>query len=133
MFPSQKMVQEFHEKYGCSVGLEPNTMSPMTRLVRVRLMTEELSEFVEACTRSDLLKMIDALTDLKYTVEGTAVAMGVDLEPFFREVHRSNMTKSLDRDSGGKIIKGPDFEPPDLQKILFLQMDEQPDWTGSAR
>ena len=29
------------------------------------------------------------------------------------------MTKSLDKDDGGKVIKGEDFETPNLREVLW--------------
>lgn len=46
--------------------------------------------------------------------------MGLNKAPFFREVHRSNMTKDFQATEGNmlKVVKGPDFEPPDLAEVL---------------
>jgi predicted HAD superfamily Cof-like phosphohydrolase len=43
----------------------------------------------------------------------------VDIEPFFEEVHRSNMAKvGGTRRPDGKWLKPPDWQPPDLTRIL---------------
>ncbi len=66
--------------------------------------------------------LVDGLCDLLYVVYGTAVTMGVDLEPVFAEVQRSNMTKDGGgKDAGGKIEKGPNFTPPDVIGQLNMQ------------
>ena len=49
---------------------------------------------------------------------GAAVEMGVDLEPVFAEVHRSNMSKDGGKDAGGKVLKGPSFTPPNIAQEL---------------
>lgn len=42
----------------------------------------------------NIFEVVDGLADLDYVGPcGTAVAFGVDLDPIFQEVHRSNMTK----------------------------------------
>lgn len=47
-----------------------------------------------------------------------ACRLGFHLATAFEEIHRSNMTKiaasGVERRADGKILKGPDFSPPDL-------------------
>lgn len=60
--------------------------------------------------------MVDALVDLLYVTYGTAVEMGVDLAPFFDEVHRANMHK-VPGEGGGKSRKPERWVPPDLDRV----------------
>lgn len=118
----QQMVFDFHKKYNCEHYDEPTVPSDRTLLLRTRLITEEAGEFAAAASNKDLVGMIDALCDILYVTYGAAVVLGVDLEPFFAEVQRSNMTKDGGgQDSGGKVVKGPNFEPPNLERILEQQ------------
>ncbi|NLG43173.1 MAG: hypothetical protein GX547_08000 [Phycisphaerae bacterium] len=114
MSPEQRMVREFHEKYSAPVRSTPTLISPKDRLRRARLIFTEAAEFIEAADKEDLPEMVDALADLLVVVYGAALELGVDLEPVFAEVHRSNMSKNGGKDAGGKILKGPDFTPPDI-------------------
>ena len=119
MNEEQRGVQLFHEKYGCVTKYTPEMPDADLRLLRTRLIVEEAGEFAKAASCSDMVEMVDALCDLLYVVYGAAVAMGVDLEPLFAEVQRSNMTKDGGgHDNGGKVVKGPNFEEPDLATIL---------------
>jgi predicted HAD superfamily Cof-like phosphohydrolase len=63
-------------------------------------------------------EMIDALCDILYVTIGAGVQMGVPLSDFFREVHRSNMAKSLAKDAGGKTQKPADWKPPRIDELL---------------
>jgi len=118
----QKGVQEFHEKYGCLTKYHPTMPDAETRLLRASLIVEEAAEFMAAARNKDMIEMVDALADLLYVAYGTAVVMGVDMEPISDEVQRSNMTKDGgSQDSGGKIMKGPDFEVPDINRELEKQ------------
>ena len=118
----QQGVFDFHTKYGALTNSEPHMPSAERRLLRGRLIVEEAGEFLKAASLGDMVEMCDALADLLYVTYGTAVEMGVDLEPISREVQRSNMTKDGGgTDSGGKICKGPDFEEPDISAILEAQ------------
>jgi predicted HAD superfamily Cof-like phosphohydrolase len=121
MSPEQRMVREFHEKYGAPLRSTPGLISPKDRLRRARLIFTEAAEFIEAADKEDLPEMVDALTDLLVVVYGAALELGVDLEPVFAEVHRSNMSKNGGKDAGGKILKGPDFTPPDIVGELRKQ------------
>ena len=115
----QKGVQEFHKKYGCVVNHKPTMIDAKTALLRARLIVEEAAEFMAAVSNEDMIGMCDAIADLLYVTYGTAVVMGVDMEPISDEVQRSNMTKDGGgQDSGGKVMKGPDFEEPDIEGIV---------------
>ena len=52
------------------------------------------------------------MADLLYVVYGTAVSYGIDMDPVFREVHRSNMSKvgGYKRDDG-KWVKPATYSP----------------------
>ena len=54
---------------------------------------------------------------------GTAHVYGIDLDAVLDEVHASNMTKlGADgrpiRRADGKVLKGPDYRPPDIAAVL---------------
>jgi len=118
MSPEQAMVREFHVKHGAPVQSRPAQIAPKDRLRRARLIVSEAAEFLEAADRDDLVEMVDALADILVVTYGAAVELGVDLEPVFVEVHRSNMSKDGGKDAGGKILKGTGFRPPDLLRVL---------------
>jgi predicted HAD superfamily Cof-like phosphohydrolase len=64
-------------------------------------------------------EVIDAMCDIIVVVHNTSTAMGIDLEPFFDEVHRTNMLKAdgpLRAD--GKRLKPPDWQPPRILEML---------------
>lgn len=115
----QKNVYDFHKKYNCVALDKPTMPDAKTLLLRARLIEEEAAEFLKAASTEDMIGMVDALGDLLYVTYGTAVVMGVDLGPVSAEIQRSNMTKDGGgHDSGGKVMKGPDYSPPDIEKCL---------------
>lgn len=118
---NQDMVREFYLKHGLSCDRPyPSSLSPTQALRRIRLMHEELSEFIQAASYDHIIGMADALGDMLYVIYGTAVEMGIDLDAVFAEIHRSNMTKTPGaKDNGGKILKGPNYQAPSLESILF--------------
>jgi predicted HAD superfamily Cof-like phosphohydrolase len=115
MNKEQQDVKDFHTKYGAMVNESPTMPDNKTLLLRARLICEESVEFLAEASKNDMEGMADALCDILYVVYGTGVTLGIDLEPIFAEVQRSNMTKDGGgQDQGGKVIKGPDFELPDI-------------------
>ena len=117
----QKMVKEFHVAFAAPAP-DRLDLSAVRRTLRAALIKEEALEFQEAAHQVDYVGMIDALCDLLYVTFGTAVEMGIDLDQYFREVHRSNMSKLVNGRPllrvDGKILKGPNYTPPDLKGIL---------------
>lgn len=117
----QRSVRDFHEKFGCCVNNAPVMVSDALLLTRTRLIIEEAAEFATAASQGDMVSMCDALADLLYVTLGTGCVLGVDLEPVFNEVHRSNMTKTKDKDRGHKVLKGSFYHPPDVSSVLQKQ------------
>jgi dCMP deaminase len=118
----QQAVFDFHAKYGAIINTTPTIPDLKTLILRARLICEEAAEFLAAVSKENMVEMADSLADILYVVYGTAVALGINLEPIFAEVQRSNMTKDGGgKDSGGKIIKGPNYEPPEIERELKKQ------------
>lgn len=94
------------------------------RLLRLKLIKEEYDELADALiNKQDLVQSYDAILDLLVVVIGTAVAMGMEIEPGWQEVHRSNMSKFIDgyRREDGKWMKGKSYSPANLKPILDAQ------------
>jgi predicted HAD superfamily Cof-like phosphohydrolase len=100
------------------LGIEKN-------LLRYELMREENEEYLEAANNDDLVEVADALGDLLYILCGTIIEHGLQykIEEVFNEIQRSNMSKlgengePIYRDDG-KVLKGPNYFKPDINKIL---------------
>ena len=122
MNDAQKMVQEFHEQFDIHISATPSVPDDATQILRNRLIQEEYEEFQEAMQSKDLASMAKELADLLYVVYGTAVSLGIDMEPVFKEVHRSNMSKvgGYKREDG-KWVKPPTYSPADIQPIIKSQ------------
>lgn len=139
---SYDRVKEFMLKFGHPVLNKPTEIDDAAWLhMRLELIREELGELYEACgyetgewnevvpvrqmDTMDLVGVADALGDLEYVVNGMALGTGIPLPEVVAEIHRSNMTK-LGEDGkpifreDGKILKGPDYEEPQLRPVLGL-------------
>ncbi len=120
------MVREFHAKFGFTTNDRPTLLDEELFKVRHTHTLSELGELWDAYyIEKDLSKIADAIGDAVYFLKGTANAFGIDLEPIFEEIHRSNMTKTKP-EGDAKAIKGPGYSPPDLQAIIVKQMDAIP-------
>ncbi len=121
MNDSQAMVREFHEAFGLIAPDHP-TLDEFPGRLRIQLIEEEAREFAEAVEAGDMVEIVDALCDLLYVTYGAAVTLGVDLEPHFAEVHRSNMAKrGGPKRADGKQLKPEGWQPPRLAEILARQ------------
>ena len=116
-------VKEFHNTYGVITHTKPTFPDTDTTILRVDLIEEELKELNEALAEKDIIEVADALTDLLYVIYGMGDVFGIDLDKTFAEVHRSNMSKLGEdgkpvRRADGKVLKGPNYSPPDLTFIM---------------
>jgi len=118
--------KEFMEKFGQKIATKPKFPSNDVVELRYELIREELEELKDAIKDKDIVEVADALTDILYVTYGAGLAFGIDLDKCYAEVHRSNMTK-LGEDGkpvyreDGKIKKGPNYERPNLRKVLGVK------------
>jgi predicted HAD superfamily Cof-like phosphohydrolase len=114
----QHDVYDFHVAMGVPAPSEPAPLPMRRAALRLQLLTEEGLEACNAVASGDVLATIRELCDVLYVVYGTAVEMGVDLAPFFAEVHASNMRKAGGPvRADGKITKPEGWTPPDLARV----------------
>lgn len=113
------MVQHFARTYGQTMGHDFVKGSDKAML-RYHLIEEEAAEVAEASDPAHLLK---ELADLVYVTYGFAATFGWNLDEAVRRVHASNMSK-LGADGqpiyreDGKVLKGPNYEQPDLSDLV---------------
>ncbi len=118
------LVLEFHRAFDLPAAPAPTTRVDEDLIaLRQRLLSEELEELRGAIASRSLVGIADGLGDVAYVLYGTAVTFGINLDAVVAEIHRSNMSK-LDRNgrplmrSDGKVLKGPDYSPPDIAAAL---------------
>ena len=123
MKKEQQQVREFMLKAGQECPNSPDLVNISIRELRLRLINEELNELYIALKHEDKIEVYDAILDLLVVTIGAANAFGMDLEPGWNEVMRSNMTKFIDghKREDGKWIKGPSYSPANLKPILDAQ------------
>jgi predicted HAD superfamily Cof-like phosphohydrolase len=116
-------VKKFMQTFGQEV--KDRTEFPEKKIVQLRydLIKEELEELNVAIKDKDMKEIADALTDILYVTYGAGHAFGIDLDKCFNEVQRSNMSKlgvngEPIYNENGKVMKGPNYFKPDLNKFL---------------
>ena len=113
----------FMTTFGQEVKKKSGFSSNKINDLRINLIEEELNEFKDAMSKKDLKEVADALTDILYVTYGAGHAFGINLDDCFEEVQKSNMSK-LGNDGkpiyneNGKVMKGPNYFKPNLNKFL---------------
>lgn len=121
-----KAVKTFHQAFQIDSAEAPTIDIPdKVKELRFNLMAEENEEYLAAAKENDLVEVADALGDMLYILCGTILSHGMQykIEEVFDEIQRSNMSK-LGEDGqpiyreDGKVMKGPNYFKPNIQKIL---------------
>lgn len=140
MHKPQEQVRDFHRACGLRRPTSFDLPDPKDMKLRLGLILEEFQELTQAVgfkliQRQDgefdlqyegrdvgVLPMIDALCDILYVVYGMAIALGLDLEPFFDEVQRANMEKAGGpKREDGKQLKPEGWRGPDHESVFLNQ------------
>lgn len=119
-------VKKFHTAFKIGHRETPKANLGIDKnMLRYKLMREENEEYLDAANTDDLIEVADALGDMLYILCGTIIEHGMQykIEEVFDEIQRSNMSK-LGEDGepiyreDGKVLKGPNYFKPNIQKIL---------------
>jgi len=116
-------VKNFMQTFGQEVKSKAEFPNEKIVHLRYELIKEELDELNQAIKDKDLKEVADALTDILYVTYGAGHAFGINLDKCFDEVQKSNMSK-LGSDGkpiyneNGKVMKGPNYFKPNLNKFL---------------
>ena len=125
--PMQRDVHEFLLKH---LGAQPNGWPNKTDVLnKWRLIQEEFEELTAALDIDldgegqgqavDITEVVKEICDLLYVIFNLCEELELDIQPFFDEVHRSNMTKTPAALSPNKKVqKGPDYRPPRIAEML---------------
>jgi predicted HAD superfamily Cof-like phosphohydrolase len=116
-------VKKFQTAVGQNVSEVPEFPDENERVLRRKLLKEEVEEYFDGEDKDDLENVAKELADIIYIVCGTAASYGIPLDRVFNEVHRSNMEKLVDgkvvRRDDGKILKPEGWTAPDIKSVLY--------------
>ena len=116
-------VREFMKTFGQEIKEKACFPDDKITSLRYDLIYEELEELREAIKNKDIKEVADALTDILYVTYGAGHAFGINLDRCFEEVQNSNMSKlGIDGkpiySDKGKVLKGPNYFKPNLNKFI---------------
>lgn len=133
----QKDVSAFMDAAGQTVRLTPQNIPGDEIDLRIRLITEEYDETLDALlhladpgippggTLGWLAEFADGVADLVYVLVGTTLAMGIDMNEVWSEVQRANMQKITGPiRPDGKRLKPEGWTPPNIEGVLHVQRRE---------
>tara|TARA_R100001443_G_scaffold31498_1_gene45554 strand:- start:437 stop:805 length:369 start_codon:yes stop_codon:yes gene_type:complete len=111
-----QQAREFRLAFGC-------VDSPDNEVMQFHLIDEEFKEFEKAAQFEPDADCLKELADLVYVSAQYAHNLGWDLDEALERVHASNMSKTLAdgtvmRRVDGKVLKGPNYAPPDLTDLI---------------
>lgn len=108
----QRQVEQFNRAIKAQPSLE----------LVIKLIREEVDELIEGLEEGNEVKTIDGACDSIVVILGAIMhRVGVDLEPFFDEVQRTNMQKATGPiREDGKRLKPEGWKEPNLRFLLAI-------------
>lgn len=125
-----KQADEFRTAYGV-------TNNVTHEMMQLRLIAEEFEEFRNAAEFERDEDCLKELADLVYVCAQYAANLGWDLDEALARVHASNLSKLGSdgkplRRADGKVLKGPNYAPPDLTDLVEgTGRLETPNWKSN--
>jgi len=122
--PKYLIEQAFVFRLAAEQSLDPEDEGVQD--MQMRLIREEFHEFIEAHCAEDhsdsAEHTLKELADLVFVCYQYALARGWNLDTAMARIFESNMSKFVDgkplRREDGKILKGPNYQPPFLTDLL---------------
>ena len=106
------LMEETMETVGALIGIPKNHTKAFVHANNLAIENE-------LDPKTDLVEVADGLADMLFVLIGTALEIGIPLEPVFDEVCRSNMSKiGAAKREDGKTGKGDNYSPPEIGRIL---------------
>jgi predicted HAD superfamily Cof-like phosphohydrolase len=119
----QQDILELTQLYGQVVNTSPQIPDKATHQFRRDLIEEEVNkELLPALDTDNLEEIADGIVDSIVVLLGTAIAYGIDIQPLWDIIHKSNMAKTDGgRREDGKVLKPEGWKPPDIARELRRQ------------
>ena len=112
-----KQVEQFNKSFNVVINEEPTFLDKPTFDLGVRLLKEELQEYIDAHDEGDMVEVGDGLADILFIVVGLVIKHGLQdvIVELFDEVFLSNQSKL----ENGKVIRREDNREKIWKRILI--------------
>jgi len=119
--PEHLIEQAFVFRLAAEQSIDPD--DEIVQDMQLSLIREEFDELVDAhLNEEDKAHTLKELADLVFVCYQYAIARNWNLDTAMKRVFESNMSKFVDgkplRREDGKILKGPDYQPPFLDDLV---------------
>jgi NTP pyrophosphatase (non-canonical NTP hydrolase) len=122
--PDHLIEQAFIFRLTAEQSIDPD--DEIVQDMQLTLIKEEFNELLEAHlneeSEEDKIHTLKELADLVFVCYQYAVARNWNLDIALKRVFESNMSKFVDgkplRREDGKILKGPNYQPPFLDDLV---------------
>jgi NTP pyrophosphatase (non-canonical NTP hydrolase) len=122
--PEHLIEQAFVFRLAAEQSIDPD--DELVQEMQMTLIREEFNELLEAHINEDndedKIHTLKELADLVFVCYQYAVARNWNLDIALKRVFESNMSKFVDgkplRREDGKILKGPNYQPPFLDDLV---------------
>ena len=126
-------VRDFHQRFGLLApkGLKPKHLTRRKLNEQAQTFLKDINSFEDGAQDQNMCLMAKSLVDLVYSVKSTAVMMNLPWEALWKEVHRSNMDKTLGLVQCGEefnIVEPQDWCAPCVAKILAAHAYDASEW-----
>lgn len=122
---NQQEVALFQEACGQIVSRTLTFENEAQAQLYMKLIKEEFKELTDEFDAKNMVGVADGCADLIWVILGLCNTMGIPINPVWREVMLSNMSKvpsdgKVLRREDGKILKPEGYFPPNISKVLGL-------------
>ena len=112
--------------YDVSTAFVKIARAMQLQAIAIRKQLAETGEppIVKMVSKDVAREILDGVTDIHVVVAGLGIACGLPGQAAYDRVATSNLSKAnpvtgvIDKDAGGKWIKGANYAPPDLDSLL---------------
>lgn len=117
------------DSYPMHLSLEQAAKDLAFASTQMRMRLKLMDEFSLPLTPDQATALLDDITDCAVVQTGFSIAAGLPGAAGYMAVQTSNLSKKnprtgmIDKDPGGKWIKGEAFQLPDLQAVIAAHME----------
>lgn len=127
----QQDIVDFHRKANqLPEWFLPQMPDDNTIKLRIDLINEEINETIDSMIKHEIIEVADGIIDSIVVLIGTAISYGIELQPIWDIIHKSNMNKfkgNYKIRQDGKLLKPDNWQSPkrDIHRELIKQTNNK--------